>query len=97
MNLNERTISVLLDYSDAFDTVSHKTPLEKLVSLNYSNRTIKIIMSYLTNQDHYLQIDDQTFPKSPVHFGVPQGSILDPFVFSIYVAELPSFIDLDSI
>ena len=51
-------------------------------------------MSYLTNQDHYLQIDDQTFPKSPVHFGVPQGSIL---VFSIYVAELPSFIDLDSI
>ena len=51
-------------------------------------------MSYLTNLHLYVQADDQTSPISPVHFGVPQGSIL---VFSIYVAELPSFIDLDSI
>ena len=49
LNRNEITISVLIDYSKAFDTINHKTLLEKLVSLNVSNRMIKILMSYLTN------------------------------------------------
>ena len=44
-----------------------------------------------------MQIDDQTSPKSPVYFGVPHGSILGPVFFNIYVAELLSCIDSDSI
>ena len=43
-------ISVLTDYSKAFDAINQKTLLEKLVSLNFSNRMIKNIISYLTNQ-----------------------------------------------
>ena len=97
MNRNEITISELTDYSEAFDTINHKTLLQKLVSLNFSNRAIKIIMSYLTNRHHYVKMDDQTSTKSPVHFGVPQGGILGPILFNIYVAELPSCIDSDSI
>ena len=50
LNRNEITISVFIDYSKAFDTINHKTLLEKLVSLNFSNRRIKIIMSNLTNR-----------------------------------------------
>ena len=54
-------------------------------------------MSYLTNRHQYVQIDDQTSPKSPVHFGVPQGSILVPNLFNTYVVELPFCIESDSI
>ena len=54
-------------------------------------------MHYPTNGHQYMQIDDQTSPKSPVDFGILQGSILGPVLFSIYVAELPSCIDSDSI
>ena len=95
LNWNEITVSVLIDYSKAFDTINHKTLLEKLVSLNFSNRAIKIVMSYLTNRHQYVKIDNQTSPKSPVHFGVPKGSILGPILFKIYVAELSSCIDSD--
>ena len=90
-------MSILVDYSKAFDTINHKTLLEKLISLNFRNRIIKIIVSYLTNQHQYLQINDQISPKSQVHVGIPQGSILVPILFNIYVAKLPSYIDSDSV
>ena len=54
-------------------------------------------MSYLINRHQYVQINDQTSRTSPVHFGVPQGSILSPILFNIYVAELPSCTDSNSI
>ena len=94
-------MSILTDYSKTFDTISHKTLLERLVSLNFSNKTIKIITSYLTNQHQYVKTDHQTSPKSPVHFAVhfavPPKSNLGPIPFNVYVAKLPSCIDSDSI
>ena len=54
-------------------------------------------MSYLTNRRQYVQIDEQTSPKSPVHLGVPQISILGLILFNTYVAEPPSCLDSDSI
>ena len=90
-------MSVMIDYSKAFDTIDHESLIRKLVDLNFSKRTIKILMSYITNRKQYVQVTDKQSSQLPVHFGVPQGSILGPVLFNIYVAKLSSCIESNSI
>jgi len=71
MNRNEITMSLLIDYSKAFDTIDHEILLKKLITLNFSNSSIKILMSYLTNRQQYVQIDDTVSALLPLFFGVP--------------------------
>ena len=97
LNRNEITMSVMIDYSKASDTIDHETLIRKLVSLNFSNSSIKIILSYLTNRKQYVQVNDKQSTRLPIYFGVPQGSILGPVLFNIYVAKLSTCIDSNSI
>ena len=87
----------MIDYPKAFDTINHEVLLKKLVEFNFSNSTIKILMSYLTNRHQFVQIEDKTSKELPVHFGVSQGSILCPILFNLYVADLPNCIKAKSI
>jgi len=88
MSKSEVTLSILIDYSKAFDTIDHCTLIEKLKKLNFSNKSLKIIMSYLSNRQQFVQVNDKRSPIQAIHFGVPQGSILGPVLFNLYVAEL---------
>jgi len=51
----------------------------------------------ITNRQQFVQNEDRSSSRLPVHFGVPQGSILGPTIFNIYVSELPDCIKSDSI
>ena len=50
LNKNEITMSVFIDYSKAFDTIQHETLIKKLAKLNFSNSSIKVMLSYLSNR-----------------------------------------------
>ena len=96
MNKSEVTLAVLIDYSKAFDTIDHNLLLEKLSKLNFSNHTLKLISSYLTNRKQYVQVDDKLSSVKPTFFGVPQGSILGPVLFNLYVTNLSDVIKSNS-
>ena len=85
MKKGEVILMVLADFSKAFDTVNYKILITKLSVLGFSKPFLRWLNSYFSDRSHFVQIDDST---SDVRFGVPQGSILGPMLFKVYVSDL---------
>lgn len=86
MKKGEVTIMIIADFSKAFDTLDFKTILRKLHALNFLKDYLTWITSYL--KDRFVQINDCKSNFLPVEYGVPQGSVLGPFRFNLYVTDL---------
>ncbi|XP_057299344.1 uncharacterized protein LOC130629967 [Hydractinia symbiolongicarpus] len=97
MAKSEVTLSILIDYSKAFDTIDHKNLLLKLRDMNFLFRALKILSSYLKDRKQYVQIEDKISSLKSMFYGVPQGSILGPVLFNLYVIELSNQINSASI
>jgi hypothetical protein len=85
---NDVTIMVLLDFSKAFDSVNHQILLSKLVSLNFSRPVIDWFHSYLTGRKHCVKTDLGQSIWRDIECGVPQGSVLGPLLYSMYIYDI---------
>lgn len=88
MDSRQATILTLFDFSKAFDCVYHPLLLIKLRMDGFSDGCVSWVESYLTNRQQLVRAGDSESNWKPVTRGVPQGSVLGPLFFSLYINNL---------
>ena len=83
----EQVLAIFLDLSKAFDTIDHNILFEKLKHYGIEGAPLEWLQSYLSDRKQFIQYEDTSSDLLSLQVGVPQGSILGPLIFLIYIND----------
>ena len=84
---------ILIDLKKAFNTINHEILFKKLKAKGFSEWCITWFQSYLSKRIFFISIENQLSDYGGISCGVPQGLILGPILFLIYVNVMPQAVD----